>query len=72
VWGLAGYSGYLYRFNICGDNLKLMTPEELNSLEQGIGVSGKTVLDLVTDLPPGSQVFFDNYFSSPALLVKLK
>jgi hypothetical protein len=72
VWALAGQSGYLHRFNIFGDNLKKITPEELDSLEDGIGLSGKTVLDLVQDLPCGSQVFFDNYFSSPALLAKLK
>jgi hypothetical protein len=72
VWALAGQSGYLYRFNIFGDNLKKPTQEELDSLEDGIGISGKTVLDLVVDLPHGSHVFFDNYFSSHALLAKLK
>jgi hypothetical protein len=44
----------------------------LEDLEAGIGLSGKTVLDLVHDMPEGTQVFFDNFFSSPALLAKLK
>jgi hypothetical protein len=30
------------------------------------------VLDLVEGVPPAVEVFFDNYFSSPALLLKLK
>ncbi len=37
VWALAGQSGYLHRFNIFGDNLKKITPEELDSLEDGMG-----------------------------------
>jgi hypothetical protein len=72
VFCLAGKSGFIYRFRVFGDNLNKLTEEELNNLEAGIGLSGWTVLDLVEGLPPGVEVFFDNYFSSPALLLKLK
>jgi hypothetical protein len=72
VWALAGQSGYIHRFHICGDNLQHMTEEQLENLEPGIGASGQTVLSLVQDIPPGSELFFDNYFASPALLLKLK
>ena len=34
--------------------------------------SGQTLLHLVQDFAPGTQIFFDNYFSSPALLLALK
>jgi hypothetical protein len=70
-YALAGQSGYVYRFTIFGDNLNNIE-EGLEDLEAGIGLSGKTVLDLVHDMPEGTQVFFDNFFSSPALLAKLK
>jgi hypothetical protein len=40
--------------------------------EVGVGASGQTVLNLVEILPPGTHVFFDNYFASPGLLVALK
>ena len=36
VWGLAGQSGYIYRFNICGDNRLLMTAQQREELEVGI------------------------------------
>jgi hypothetical protein len=72
VWALAGQSGYIHRFNICGDTLQNMTEAEMDSLEPGIGASGQTVLSLVKDIPAGSELFFDNYFASPALLLKLK
>lgn len=49
-----------------------LTDDEYNSLERGIGLSGWTVLDLLEGVPPAVEVFFDNYFSSPALLLKLK
>lgn len=66
VWALAGQSGYVHSFTIFGDNL-ISTEGEL-----GIGASGQTVLNLVSDLAPGTQVFFDNYFASPGLLLALK
>ena len=37
----------------------------------GIGASGQVVLDLVEDVQAGTCVFFDDYFASPALLLKL-
>ncbi len=72
MWALAGQSGYIHRFNICGDNLQNMTEAEMDDLEPGIGASGQTVLSLVKGIPTGSELFFDNYFASPALLLKLK
>ena len=72
LWGLSGISGYTYKFQICGDKCIQMTPEEAAALEIGIGSSGHTVLSLASTLPPGTLVCFDNYFSSPALLLKLK
>jgi hypothetical protein len=73
VFVLAGKSGYVFRFTVSGDSRSLMTDEEMEDLlELSIGPSGQTVLGLLQRLPPGVQVFFDNYFASPALLVKLK
>jgi hypothetical protein len=57
---------------VFGDSQNKLSEEEYNNLECGIGLSGWTVLDLVEGVPPGVEVFFDNYFSSPALLLKLK
>lgn len=72
IYALAGKSGFIHRFFICGD-----TKTAVGNMEDtdGIGVSGETVLALLLHPqppPPGVQVFFDNYFSSPALLAKLK
>jgi hypothetical protein len=66
IWALAGQSGYVHRFNIFGDNLIN------NESELGIGASGQTVLNMVSEVEPGTEVFFDNYFASPGLLLALK
>jgi hypothetical protein len=66
IWALAGQSGYVHSFNVFGDNL-LATEGAL-----GIGASGQTVLNLTETLEPGTEVFFDNYFASPGLLLALK
>ena len=66
VWALAGHSGYVHSFNIFGNNLRV------NEGPEGIGASGQTVLNLTETLEPGTEVFFDNYFASPALLLALK
>ena len=68
AWGLAGQTGYVRKFNICGDRIL----ETSRVPERGIGASGQTVIDLVTDLPPGTNLCFDNYFASPPLLLYLK
>ncbi len=72
IWTLAGQSGYVYRFSVCGDNRNLMTEEEIEDLDPSIGASGQTVLGLLQRMPAGVHVFFDNYFASPSLLVQLK
>jgi hypothetical protein len=72
IWTLAGQSGYVYRCSVSGDNCSLMKDEEMEDLDLSIGMSGQTVLGLLQRIPPGVQVFFDNYFASPALLVRLK
>jgi len=68
VYSLVGQSGYVYSFFISGDNLNDLQPED------GVGVSGQIVLKLVLDLPApvGTHLFFDNFFSSPSLLLKLR
>ena len=69
VWALAGNSGYVHKFSVFGDNLNTSQPQP------GIGASGQVVLDLVTgenSCPSGTEIFFDNYFSSPELLLKLR
>ena len=66
IWALAGQSGYVHSFNVFGDNLLVTEGPE------GIGASGQTVLNLTETLEPGTEVFFDNYFASPGLLLALK
>ena len=68
VFALAGQTGYVYNFYVFGDT----TVGVEEQLEAGIGASGQTVLTLLKEVPEGSEVFFDNYFASPALLLKLK
>lgn len=75
IFALAGQSGYIHRFTVFGDNKPLLTAEEVSCLEPGIGLSGQVVLGLLlkpVQPPDGAQVFFDNYFASPALLSRLK
>ena len=64
-------TGYCYRFKISGDALP-DEETEADDMADGIGMSGRTVLSLVRDVPPGCEVFFDNWFASPALLLRLK
>lgn len=71
VFALAGPTGYVHRFSIPGDNLPDEEAEQ-EDLADGIGVSGGTVLNLARNLPQGCEVFFDNWFASPALLLRLK
>ena len=71
VFALAGPTGYCYRFKISGDALP-DEETEADDMADGIGMSGRTVLSLVRDVPPGCEVFFDNWFASPALLLRLK
>ena len=75
VWALAGKSGYIHRFYLSGDILVGLEAEEVEDLDPSIGLSGQVVLYLVQkpqQPEPGFQVFFDNYFASPALLLHLK
>jgi hypothetical protein len=72
IWALAGQSGYIHRFSVCGDSRNLLREEDIEDLDPSIGMSGQTVLGLLQRIPPGVQVFFNNYFASPALLIKLK
>ena len=75
VWAMAGRSGYIHRFYLSGDILTGLSAEEVEGLDPSIGLSGQVVLYLVQkpqQPDPGFQVFFDNYFASPALLLHLK
>ena len=58
----AGSSGYIYDFQISGD---APVPDE-------IGKSGQVVIELTKNLPAGTHLYFDNYFASLLLLLKLK
>lgn len=69
VWALAGQSGYLHKFYVSGDNL---VPSRGEKLDPAIGKSGEVVLNLVSHLPKGTHIYFDNYFASPELLLELK
>ena len=66
IWALAGQSGYVHSFNVFGDNLLVTEGAD------GVGASGQTVLNLCENLEPGTEVFFDNYFASPGLLLALQ
>lgn len=66
VYGMAGQTGYIHNFYICGDNLVLPDDDSV------LTVSGQTVMNLVGDLEPGTEIYFDNWFASPALLLVLK
>lgn len=75
IWALCGLSGYIHRFYLAGDERSRMTGDEQAELDPGIGLSGEVVLTLIQkpeQPPPGFQVFFDNYFASPSLLIHLK
>ena len=75
VWALAGQSGYIHRFYLSGDTLIGLTEDEVEELDPSIGLSGQVVLYLIKtprQPDPGFQIFFDNYFASPALLLHLK
>lgn len=67
ILALAGQSGYIYRFQVAGDNVLYHSP-----VEPEIGKSGLVVLELAESLPPGSQLYFDNWFCSPLLIRRLK
>jgi hypothetical protein len=66
ILALAGQSGYIYKFQVAGDNTLLH-----EDVEPEIGKSGQVVLELVEDVPPGSQIYFDNWFCSPLLIKRL-
>lgn len=67
VWTLAGRSGYVYRFELYGDNLV----SEPADLHHAIGESGKIVVRL-TEGCQGKEVFCDNFFASAELLAEMK
>ena len=68
IWALAGESGYVHKLLICGDKYA----SDSVDLIPGVGASGQTVLSLCEGLEAGTNLFFDNYFASPHLLVLLK
>lgn len=55
IFALAGQSGYIHRFYVLGDTRPLMPAAEADELEPTIGISGQTVLALLTKPfnPPG-------------------
>ena len=67
VWVLAGASSYIHGFQISGDafNSDSQEPEKVEKL-------GQVVLELGKHLPSGTHLYFDNYFSSPLLILRLK
>lgn len=73
-WGfkfycIADVSGYVRRFFVSGDTCHIKLDEEH---KEACGISGQTVLDLTQDLPPGVDLFCDNWFASYPLLKVLK
>ena len=68
AWSMAGSkSGYVHHIQMSGD--KKISHEKVH---HSIGNSGLVVLELTEKLPEKSHVYFDNYFASPLLAVKLK
>jgi hypothetical protein len=65
IFALAGQSGYIYRFQVAGDNTLDHT-----YIEPEIGKSGQVVMELTESVPPGTQLYFDNWFCSPLLIKK--
>ena len=57
----------IHDFQISGDAFisDSQVPEE-------IGKSGQVVLELSKHLPSGTHLYFDNYFASPLLMLRLK
>ncbi|KAH8042576.1 hypothetical protein HPB51_024629 [Rhipicephalus microplus] len=67
VWTLAGRSGYVYKFELYGDNLV----SEPTGLQNTIGESGKIVVRF-TEGCAGKEVFCNNFFASAELLAEMK
>lgn len=71
MWCRAGISGYFYDFEVCG-GLGVKGPPANLSKPENYGESEIVVMRLTKDLQPRKrQLFFDNLFSSPNLLVHL-
>ncbi|XP_051994392.1 piggyBac transposable element-derived protein 3-like [Xyrauchen texanus] len=71
-WGIkvftrAGVTGLVYDFEV-------YTGKGTVTNERGLGVAGEVVLRLVSEVPKGLnyKCFFDNWFTSPELIVELK
>jgi hypothetical protein len=56
---------FCLRFQIAGDNTL-----DHASVEPEIGKSGQVVIELTEGVPPGTQLYFDNWFCSPLLIKK--
>lgn len=71
-WGIkvftrAGVTGLVY-------DVEVYTGKGTVTNERGLGVAGEVVLRLVSEVPKGLnyKCFFDNWFTSPELIVELK
>uniref|UniRef100_A0A3B3S9X1 PiggyBac transposable element-derived protein domain-containing protein n=1 Tax=Paramormyrops kingsleyae TaxID=1676925 RepID=A0A3B3S9X1_9TELE len=71
-WGIkvftrAGVTGLVYDFEV-------YTGKGTVTNERGLGVAGEVVLRLISEVPKGLnyKCFFDNWFTSPELIVELK
>ena len=61
-WAVCGSrSGYTYRFKV------YQGAEE----KQDVPLGERTVLELVEGVPPGTEIYFDNFFTNLSLLAKL-
>lgn len=67
VFTRAGVTGLVYDFEV-------YTGKGTVTNERGLGVAGEVVLRLVSEVPKGLnyKCFFDNWFTSPELIVELK
>ena len=72
LWCLAGVSGYVYEFQVSGDQKAHGPPEGVKNGEE-FGKVENVVLRLTRDFQPGKHyAFFDNLFASPDLMMELK
>ena len=73
LWTMAGVSGYVCNFEIVVENDAESPPTRESVISSGVGESGYVVLKLADNLAEEKhKKFFDNYFASPELHVRLK
>lgn len=85
IWARCGVSGYTYQIELCTGSQKQPARSSRSTVQRdvastsagqvsaaNVGVGGDVVLRLCEDLPAHSRVYFDNFFTSFALLKELR